>query len=272
MSELMGSAELDQSAVDQWRTLIAATGAVELIEQMIAERVAAALELLSSDRIDHGVRDALATWPWHARSGGMMRTVVAQLTTSWWWGWLAGLSALCIWRSRPRGHRGRARRRSGGGRPQRRRRLPPGHGPTVLTMRRSSTMSLRPWASRPRTGWSCARCVRLTGRCSPTAKASMCTATRRDDRRDPAVRRPDQAHGYRRLRTGSPGCIGSSSTVSSPPTSTRHCRWSPPAGAAGRHRGFRRWDTMVGRFITDERLRRVFTFQALYAGSLRSAR
>ncbi|EUA22717.1 polyprenyl synthetase domain protein [Mycobacterium xenopi 3993] len=56
----MGSAELDQSAVDQWRTLIAATGAVELIEQMIAERVAAALELLSSDRIDHGVRDALA--------------------------------------------------------------------------------------------------------------------------------------------------------------------------------------------------------------------
>jgi phytoene desaturase len=30
--------------------------------------------------------------------------------------------------------------------------------------------------------------------------------------------------------------------------------------------GFRRWNTMVGRFITDERLRRVFTFQALYAG------
>lgn len=30
--------------------------------------------------------------------------------------------------------------------------------------------------------------------------------------------------------------------------------------------GFRRWDNMVRRFITDERLRRVFTFQALYAG------
>ena len=30
--------------------------------------------------------------------------------------------------------------------------------------------------------------------------------------------------------------------------------------------GFRRWDQMVRRFITDERLRRVFTFQALYAG------
>jgi phytoene desaturase len=30
--------------------------------------------------------------------------------------------------------------------------------------------------------------------------------------------------------------------------------------------GFRRWDRMVRRFITDERLRRVFTFQALYAG------
>jgi len=30
--------------------------------------------------------------------------------------------------------------------------------------------------------------------------------------------------------------------------------------------GFRRWETMVSRFVTDERLRRVFTFQALYAG------
>ena len=30
--------------------------------------------------------------------------------------------------------------------------------------------------------------------------------------------------------------------------------------------GFRRWDAVVRRFITDERLRRVFTFQALYAG------
>ncbi|ULE33190.1 phytoene desaturase family protein [Mycobacterium sp. IDR2000157661] len=30
--------------------------------------------------------------------------------------------------------------------------------------------------------------------------------------------------------------------------------------------GFRRWDRMVRRFITDERLQRVFTFQALYAG------
>ncbi|MGV0791824.1 phytoene desaturase family protein [Mycolicibacterium sp. XJ1819] len=30
--------------------------------------------------------------------------------------------------------------------------------------------------------------------------------------------------------------------------------------------GFRRWDTMVRRFIADEKLRRVFTFQALYAG------
>ncbi|WP_030881277.1 MULTISPECIES: phytoene desaturase family protein [Streptomyces] len=30
--------------------------------------------------------------------------------------------------------------------------------------------------------------------------------------------------------------------------------------------GFGRWDTRVGRFLRDERLRRVFTFQALYAG------
>ncbi|MBO0679840.1 phytoene desaturase [Mycolicibacterium sp. S2-37] len=30
--------------------------------------------------------------------------------------------------------------------------------------------------------------------------------------------------------------------------------------------GFRRWDRVIRRFITDERLRRIFTFQALYAG------
>ncbi|MFN3007239.1 phytoene desaturase family protein [Mycolicibacterium wolinskyi] len=30
--------------------------------------------------------------------------------------------------------------------------------------------------------------------------------------------------------------------------------------------GFRRWDTVVNRFITDERLKRLFTFQALYVG------
>jgi phytoene desaturase len=30
--------------------------------------------------------------------------------------------------------------------------------------------------------------------------------------------------------------------------------------------GFRRWDAMVGRYISDIRLRRVFTFQSLYAG------
>ena len=30
--------------------------------------------------------------------------------------------------------------------------------------------------------------------------------------------------------------------------------------------GFRRWDRVVQRFITDERLKRIFTFQALYAG------
>ncbi|AQA01228.1 phytoene dehydrogenase [Mycobacterium sp. MS1601] len=30
--------------------------------------------------------------------------------------------------------------------------------------------------------------------------------------------------------------------------------------------GFRRWDSVVRRFLTDERLQRVFTFQALYAG------
>jgi phytoene desaturase len=30
--------------------------------------------------------------------------------------------------------------------------------------------------------------------------------------------------------------------------------------------GFRKWDTMIGRYISDPRLRKVFTFQSLYAG------
>ena len=40
----------------------------------------------------------------------------------------------------------------------------------------------------------------------------------------------------------------------------------PPLARLVAMGGFRRWDTMVRRFITDEKLRRVFTFQALYAG------
>jgi phytoene desaturase len=41
---------------------------------------------------------------------------------------------------------------------------------------------------------------------------------------------------------------------------------TPPLARLAALGGFGRWDRAVGRFLRDERLRRIFTFQALYAG------
>ena len=57
---LMSAEELDESDIAHWRTLIAATGAVDRIEAMIAERVEAANSHLDDDRIDETVQSALA--------------------------------------------------------------------------------------------------------------------------------------------------------------------------------------------------------------------
>ena len=78
---------------------------------------------------------------------------------------------------------------------------------------------------------------------------------------------PDQAAGYLRLRDWLSelyrleidGFIGSN--FSSPLSLV-----TPQLARLAAIGGFRGWDRMVGRFITDERLRRIFTFQALYAG------
>jgi geranylgeranyl diphosphate synthase, type I len=60
LAELMSSDDIDAAAIARWRTLIAATGAVQLIEEMIAERVAAAREHIHDTPIDEAVRAALA--------------------------------------------------------------------------------------------------------------------------------------------------------------------------------------------------------------------
>jgi phytoene desaturase len=78
---------------------------------------------------------------------------------------------------------------------------------------------------------------------------------------------PEQAAGYLRLRDWLSelyrleidGFIGSN--FSSPLSLL-----TPQLAKLAAIGGFRGWDRMVGRFITDERLRRIFTFQALYAG------
>lgn len=60
LTELMSSDGIDEAAIARWRTLIVATGAVQWIEEMIAERVDEARERISESRIDEPVRAALA--------------------------------------------------------------------------------------------------------------------------------------------------------------------------------------------------------------------
>jgi geranylgeranyl diphosphate synthase type I len=48
----MNSDRLDESAVQQWRNLILATGAVHWIEELINDRVATARKALDGSRID----------------------------------------------------------------------------------------------------------------------------------------------------------------------------------------------------------------------------
>lgn len=59
-TELMTAEELSDADIAQWRTLIVATGAADWIEELIAERVNAAIEHISDDRIDDWVQSTLA--------------------------------------------------------------------------------------------------------------------------------------------------------------------------------------------------------------------
>ena len=59
-AELTSAEELDDSDIAHWRTLIVATGAVDWIEELIAERVASATDHISDAPIDDWVQSALA--------------------------------------------------------------------------------------------------------------------------------------------------------------------------------------------------------------------
>jgi geranylgeranyl diphosphate synthase type I len=58
-TELMSTAELDDADVGRWRSLIASTGAVQRIEEMIADRLHRASEWIDAVRLDEAVRSAL---------------------------------------------------------------------------------------------------------------------------------------------------------------------------------------------------------------------
>jgi geranylgeranyl diphosphate synthase, type I len=60
LTELMHNGELDDTAIDRWRTLIVTTGAVQWIEDLISDRVASARDELDELRLDESVRAALA--------------------------------------------------------------------------------------------------------------------------------------------------------------------------------------------------------------------
>jgi len=59
-AELMSAEELDDSDIAHWRTLIVATGAVDWIEELIAERVSSATDHIFDAPIDDWVQSALA--------------------------------------------------------------------------------------------------------------------------------------------------------------------------------------------------------------------
>ncbi|MGO8939265.1 MAG: polyprenyl synthetase family protein [Mycobacterium sp.] len=59
LRQLMTSDRLDDAALDRWRTLIVATGAVQWIEELIAGRVQEARKALDRGMIDHLVTAAL---------------------------------------------------------------------------------------------------------------------------------------------------------------------------------------------------------------------
>jgi geranylgeranyl diphosphate synthase type I len=56
----MSAEELDDSDIAHWRTLIVATGAVDWIEELIAERVSSATDYIFDAPIDDWVQSALA--------------------------------------------------------------------------------------------------------------------------------------------------------------------------------------------------------------------
>ena len=60
LTELMNSGDLDDGAINRWRTLIVTTGAVEWIEDTISDRVGSALDELDQLRIGEPVRAALS--------------------------------------------------------------------------------------------------------------------------------------------------------------------------------------------------------------------
>ena len=112
LAELIGSADLNAADIDRWRSLIAATGAVAKIEEMIADRLRRASEWIDAEPTRPGgaIRAARHGVGVHA-PGGVMRTISGRSDHVVVVGaGLAGLAAALHLAGRGRaGHRRRAR-------------------------------------------------------------------------------------------------------------------------------------------------------------------
>ena len=75
LTELMTAGDLDDSAIERWRTLIVATGAVQRIEDMISDRVSSAREELDTLRIGEPLRAALVEHGRRVHGASRMKTV-----------------------------------------------------------------------------------------------------------------------------------------------------------------------------------------------------
>ena len=273
LAELMGARELADNDVARWQELIAATGAVERIESLIDSRVQRAVWWIDNDSIDAGMRAALTNMAGlhAAESVTAMRTIPGSVDHVVVVGaGLAGLSAALHLCGRGRSVTVVERAQHPGGRVGRLDidgyRLDT--GPTVLTM---PDIIDDTFAA---VGESLSDRLDLMA-LDPAYHASFADGStlRVHSDRDAMAAEIErfagrgEADGYLRLRdwltrlyrTEFDGFIAAN--FDSPVSLL-----TPQLARLAAIGGFRRWEPMVRRFITDERLQRVFTFQALYAG------
>ena len=281
LAELMSSDDIDDAAITRWRTLIVATGAVEWIEDMIAERVA-----LARDHVHDTVSTRRCGRRWSiwlpcarcvlhdgrkVRSTSVIRTVGGRADHIVVVGaGLAGLSAALHLAGRGRQVTVVERDAVPGGRVGRVdiRGYRLDTGPTVLTMPDIIDDAFAA-VGESRKSWLDLLPV------DPAYHATFADGSELDVHSDAgrmaasveAFAGADQAAGYLKLRdwltrlyrTEFDGFIAAN--FDSPLSLL-----TPQLARLAALGGFRRWARVVERFIGDERLRRVFTFQSLYAG------
>ena len=272
LSELMSTPALGPAEVERWRALIIASGAVQWIEQLIDERLTQALGCLDTAGIPEMPRAALEDMAVVCtKQGRLMRTVEGRTDRVVIVGaGLSGLSAALQLAGRGRTVTVVERGDHPGGRVGRADisgyRLDT--GPTVLTMPDiiddafaavGETLSdrLELQSVHPAYQAMFADGSTLKVHTEPTA---MFAEIER-------FAGPREADAYLQLRawltklyrTEFDGFIGAN--FDSPLSLL-----TPQLARLAAMGGFRRWENVVRRFLNDERLLRVFTFQALYAG------